>query len=139
LCVSSAVTPRSSDIRSLARQSLPGSAAAAPGAKVSFPQIPSRWEKNYRNIAVRDTEQPIILFLDALDQLSDADNGRLLNWIPAGPLPDNVKFVVSCLSDRVKGDPAGQPFTEAYATPTHPKEFHQSGRALGGRSQNAAV
>ena len=57
-------------------------------------------------------EQPLILFLDALDQLSDADGGRLLNWIPLGQLPPHVKLVVSCLSDRAKDDPAGQPFAE---------------------------
>ena len=58
------------------------------------------------------SEQPLILFLDALDQLSDADNGRLLNWIPTGQLPPHVKLILSCLSDRPKDDPAGQPFAE---------------------------
>ena len=57
-------------------------------------------------------EQPLILFLDALDQLADADNGRMLNWLPPGSLPAHVKLVVSCLSDRAIGDPAGQPYAE---------------------------
>ncbi len=55
--------------------------------------------------------QPLILFLDALDQLSDADGGRLLNWIPLGQLPPHVKLVVSCLSER-ESDPSGQPWFE---------------------------
>ncbi|MEK6260412.1 MAG: AAA family ATPase [Planctomycetota bacterium] len=55
-------------------------------------------------------QQPIILFLDALDQLSEADNGRQLFWIPFGPLPLHVKLIVSCLSDRDEQDPVGQPF-----------------------------
>ncbi len=54
-------------------------------------------------------ERPIILFLDALDQLSDADNSEQLFWLPYGELPPNVKIVVSCLSDRDEQDPAGQP------------------------------
>jgi len=57
-------------------------------------------------------EQPLILFLDALDQLGDADNGHLLNWLPLGSLPPHVKLVVSCLSDRAKDDSAGQPWNE---------------------------
>ena len=57
-------------------------------------------------------EQPLILFLDALDQLADADGGRLLHWIPTGPLPAHVKLVVSCLSVRADDDPAGQPYAE---------------------------
>ena len=57
-------------------------------------------------------EQPLILFLDALDQLADTDGGRLLHWIPVGPLPAHVKLVVSCLSDRAEDDPAGQPYAE---------------------------
>jgi len=58
-------------------------------------------------------EQPVVLFLDALDQLSEADNGRQLHWLPFGPsdpLPSHVKIVVSCLSDRDKNDPVGQPY-----------------------------
>src|SRR5205823_1941383 len=55
--------------------------------------------------------QPLLLFLDALDQLSAADGGRLLHWIPFGPLPGHVKLVVSCLSDPDE-DAAGRPYTE---------------------------
>ncbi len=57
-------------------------------------------------------EQPLILFLDALDQLSNTDNGLLLDWIPIAQLPDHVKLVISCLSGRSKDDPASQPYTE---------------------------
>lgn len=37
---------------------------------------------------------PLILFLDALDQLSEADNARNLSWLPA-ELPANVRLVIS--------------------------------------------
>ena len=56
------------------------------------------------------SEKPIILFLDALDQLSEANNGRQLFWIPLGQLPGHVKIVVSCLSDREENDPVSQPY-----------------------------
>ena len=65
-----------------------------------------------QHLRAATAEEPLVLFLDALDQLSDADGGRLLNWIPLGQLPPHVKLVVSCLSDRAKDDAAGQPWFE---------------------------
>ena len=41
-------------------------------------------------------EKPLVLFLDALDQLSDSDNARNLIWLPA-ELPPHVRLVVSTL------------------------------------------
>ena len=43
--------------------------------------------------------QPLILFLDSLDQLTDEDNGRNLEWLPF-ELPSNVKIVVSTLPEE---------------------------------------
>jgi tetratricopeptide (TPR) repeat protein len=42
--------------------------------------------------------QPLVLFLDALDQLDPADNAHGTYWLPL-PLPSGVKVVVSCLYD----------------------------------------
>jgi hypothetical protein len=39
---------------------------------------------------------PLIIFLDALDQLSDTNNARNLNWLP-DELPAYVRLVVSTL------------------------------------------
>ena len=44
-------------------------------------------------------QQPLFLFLDSLDQLTDEDNGRNLEWLPF-ELPANVKIVVSTLSEE---------------------------------------
>jgi len=44
-------------------------------------------------------EKPLILFLDALNQLSDADNSRSLDWMPL-ELPPNVFLVVSTTPGR---------------------------------------
>jgi hypothetical protein len=41
-------------------------------------------------------EKPLVLFLDALDQLSSADRARSLTWLPT-ELPENVSLVVSSI------------------------------------------
>jgi hypothetical protein len=105
-------TPHSSDLRGLLtslcqelRQRTPREGALPTDIK----ELRDEFDQHLR---AATTEQPLILFLDALDQLSDADGGRLLTWIPLGQLPPHVKLVVSCLSDRAKEDAAGQPYAE---------------------------
>eukprot|EP00808_Paulinella_micropora_P001310 g75551.t1 len=51
--------------------------------------------------AFQHKKQRLILFLDSLDQLSDANGGRELQWLPgiASPLPPYVSLVVSTLPD----------------------------------------
>lgn|GEM_PF-2158060 len=53
---------------------------------------------------------PVVIMLDALDQLSDNDGARDLNWLPTTRLSENVRVIVSCLSDRGDEDPAGAPW-----------------------------
>ena len=106
------VTPRSSDVRSLLGSLCQELRQWHPRESELPADIKALGEELQEHLRSAMPEQPLILFLDALDQLSDADNGRLLNWIPAGQLPAHVKLVVSCLSDRAKDDPAGQPFAE---------------------------
>jgi hypothetical protein len=45
--------------------------------------------------------RPLVVFLDALDQLSDADHARDLSWLPA-ELPAHVRVVVSTLPGECK-------------------------------------
>ncbi|MCX5800577.1 MAG: DUF4062 domain-containing protein [Candidatus Eisenbacteria bacterium] len=40
--------------------------------------------------------ESLILFLDALEQLSESDDARSLSWLPT-ELPPNVRLIVSCL------------------------------------------
>ena len=56
-----------------------------------------------RRLALATAERPLIVFLDALDQLSDAEGARSLVWLPA-ELPPNVRVVVSAL----RADPASE-------------------------------
>ena len=49
-------------------------------------------------LALATKEKPIVLFLDALDQLSDTDNAKALHWLPR-ELPEHVRLVVSALPE----------------------------------------
>ena len=49
-----------------------------------------------KRLALAKPDKPIMIFLDALDQLSDSDNARGLIWLPA-ELPPNVHLVASTL------------------------------------------
>ena len=49
-----------------------------------------------KRLALATTERPLVLFLDAPDQLSDADNARNLAWLPA-ELPEHVRLAVSTI------------------------------------------
>jgi hypothetical protein len=51
-----------------------------------------------KSLALATTEKPILLFLDALDQLSDSDNAKSLYWLPR-ELPQNTRMVVSALPE----------------------------------------
>lgn len=63
-------------------------------------QLPSDFaalvEKFDSRLALATAETPLIVFLDALDQLSDADQARTLAWLPV-ELPPHVRLVVSSL------------------------------------------
>ena len=62
--------------------------------------IPSDYRELVRDLperlALAAEDRPLILFLDALDQLSTAEGGRSLSWLPTD-LPPGVRVVVSTL------------------------------------------
>lgn len=49
-----------------------------------------------KRLALATKEKPLVLFLDALDQISSADRARSLTWLPV-ELPENVNIVVSSI------------------------------------------
>jgi hypothetical protein len=104
------VTPYSSDIRSLLASLCQELRQREPRQDELPAEVRELTRELHAHFNAATAEQPLILFLDALDQLSDADNGRRLNWIPFGPPLAHVKLIVSCLSDRKADDPAGEPF-----------------------------
>jgi len=106
------VTPRSSDLRLLLSSLCQELRQRNPRADALPAEIKELRDEFSQHLQAATPEQPLILFLDALDQLGDAVNSRLLHGLPPGSLPPNAKLVVSCLSDQVTDDPAGQPYAE---------------------------
>jgi len=49
-------------------------------------------------LALAASKKPVVVFMDALDQLTDTDNAKALYWLPK-ELPDNVKLIVSSLPE----------------------------------------
>jgi NACHT domain- and WD repeat-containing protein len=90
-------TPDSSDVRSLLF-SVCREISRAYGADEG--ELPT----DYRGLAqgfpkclaLATADQPLVVILDALDQLSDTDNARGLAWLPT-ELPPHVSLVVSTL------------------------------------------
>lgn len=117
------VAPRSSDLRSLLGSLCQELRQRNPRADALPTEIEQLRDEFAQHLQAATAEQPLILLLDALDQLADADNGRLLNWLPLGSLPAHVKLVVSCLSDRDDGDPAGKPYAELKRRPIPAEHF----------------
>ncbi len=70
-------------------ESLYGQAAAAGGR--SYEDLVQQFPEK---LALADGNKPLWLFLDALDQLTDANNARSLVWLP-DKVPENVHIVVS--------------------------------------------
>lgn len=94
-------TPASSDVRSLL-ESLCKQISIKYGDDES--NVPSEYNDLIKEfpekLKLADlNEKPLYIFLDALDQLSSADNAHSLNWLPEN-LPDNVHIVVSSLEEN---------------------------------------
>jgi NACHT domain- and WD repeat-containing protein len=47
-----------------------------------------------KRLALATSDKPLVLFLDSLDQLSEAYNARSLNWLP-GEFPEHVRLIVT--------------------------------------------
>ncbi len=71
---------------------------AGEGRKESLHDLYTMSEIFRKCLELATTANPIIVFLDALDQLSDTDNARSLSWLPA-ELPENARLVLSALPE----------------------------------------
>jgi NACHT domain- and WD repeat-containing protein len=90
------VTPQSSDSRTLLGNLCRELAVRYDQDAGTIPIDYNELAKKFRECLEFVTlDRPLILFLDALDQLTDA-GGRWLNWLPAD-LPENVRLIVSTL------------------------------------------
>jgi len=101
------ITSNSSNVISL-MQSVAGQVArefntelkdlAGDGNEKALHEIYGMTEVFKKSLALATAEKPVVIFLDALDQLSDTDNATQLNWLPK-ELPEHVKVVVSSLPE----------------------------------------
>lgn len=90
-------TPESRDIRSLLKGLCEEIVRHYDVDASRIPEEYSKLEVEFqRRLALATAEKPLVLFLDALDQLSETDLGRSLTWLPVN-LPEHVKLVVSVL------------------------------------------
>jgi hypothetical protein len=105
-------TPASSDIRalleSLCRQVSRQYEAEESDVPTEFKDLAEELPKR---LALAKEGSPLLLFIDALDQLGDAHNARSLAWLPAD-LPPHVRVIVSslpgeCLAALEKKLPSG--------------------------------
>jgi tetratricopeptide (TPR) repeat protein len=76
-------------LTSLCRQIAPGD------TPVDYAQLENAFKER---LSVATEEQPLILFIDALDQLASSDPAREATWLPP-ELPPHVKVVVSTTND----------------------------------------
>jgi len=95
-------TPASSDIR-LLLESLCREISRVYGVReddlpVEFRQLEEEFP---RRLALATPDKPLIVILDALDQLSDAEQARRLYWLPE-TLPPHVRLLVSTLPGEIR-------------------------------------
>lgn len=90
-------TPASSDGRTLLEGLCRQITRACDGDASSIPVEYRDLVQDFpKRLALARPDKPLVLFLDALDQLADGDSARSLAWLPAD-LPPHVRLVVSTL------------------------------------------
>lgn len=60
-------------------------------------------------VAAVPAERRVLLVLDALNQMDEADNAQRLSWLP-WKFPPHVKLIVSCIDDPGREEPVLQAF-----------------------------
>jgi hypothetical protein len=108
-------TPESSDGRALLG-SLCREIAREYGQDETAPADYRELVEEFPNrLALATPQRPLMVFLDAFDQLSDADGARSLVWLPA-ELPENVHVVVSALNAEAEAGKPAPKGSECLAT-----------------------
>lgn len=91
-------TPASSDgralLESICREASRYYGADEQGLPSDFQELVKELPKR---LALATATEPLIVLLDALDQLSEADHARSLTWLPA-ELPEHVRLIVSAVA-----------------------------------------
>jgi len=88
-------TPASVDVRALLESLCREVTRRCGGDETTIPsEFKALAEEFPKRLALAAADRPIILFLDALDQLGASHDARSLHWLP-GALPGHVRLVVS--------------------------------------------
>jgi len=94
-------TPTSSDIRSLLESLCQQISDIYHADKKTIPtEYPEIVTEFPIRLSLATPEKPLIIFLDALDQLSEFENPQTLIWLPL-KLPKNVRIVVSTVPGQI--------------------------------------
>jgi hypothetical protein len=101
-------------LTSLCKQIAPGETS------VDYAQLENAFRER---LAVATPEQPLVLFIDALDQLATSDPARDVTWLPP-ELPPHVKVIVSTTDD-------GQRLPEGLPVRLERMAESEAGQALG--------
>ena len=100
ICRFIGATPTSSDIQSLL-ENLCRQISDTYQADLTTPTTYAKLAEEFpQRLHLATPERPLILFLDALDQLSEFENARNLIWLPLN-LPKNVWIIVSTTPGEV--------------------------------------
>src|SRR6266849_3290869 len=83
-------------LTSLCRQIAPGE------TPVDYAQLENAFQEG---LSLATAEQPLVLFIDALDQLAASDPARDVTWLPP-ELPPYVKVIISTTDDDGERLPA---------------------------------
>lgn len=95
-------TPVSSDARSLLESVCRQVTRLYGGDEATIPTAYKELVREFgERLKLATAKRPLIVFMDALDQLSDADHARNLFWLPA-ELPEHVRLIVSTLPGECK-------------------------------------
>ena len=95
-------TAASSDVRALLESVCRQITRLYGGDEAAIPSDYQELVKAFgKRLMLATPEHPLIVFFDALDQLSDADHARDLTWLPV-ELPAHVRLVVSTLPGECK-------------------------------------
>ena len=90
-------TPSSSNGRSLLEGLCRQITRSYQGDETTIPTEYKQLVEDFpKRLSLATAEMPLVLVLDALDQLSDVENARNLAWLPAG-FPEHVHLIVSTL------------------------------------------
>jgi len=93
-------TPPSSDLRALLEGLCKEITLRYGGDPSGVPPDVRELEQDFpQRLELATADRPLVLFLDALDQLGPADGAHRLDWLPR-ELPPHAKLVVSVLNDR---------------------------------------